>query len=89
VFLWNSTLVPFSALLLGFSVAGRASGVLPTWLVIMGLAGSASGLVGALALAATAGEGWDVPVGIFFIVLAPWVIITSVRMIRTGDGTAL
>lgn len=36
--LWNATLVPFCALMLGFSLAGRASGVFPLWLVGLGLA---------------------------------------------------
>jgi hypothetical protein len=81
-FLWNSLLVPFSALLLGFSVAGRASGIFPRWLVVLGLAAAASGLAGAFVIAATAGEGWDVPVYVFFILVSPWVIIASIRMIR-------
>jgi hypothetical protein len=34
--LWNATLVPFCALMLGFSLAGRASGVFPLWLVGLG-----------------------------------------------------
>lgn len=90
VFLWNSTLVPFATLLLGFSLAGRAAGVFPSWLVALGLAAAASGLAGAFAAAATAGEGWDVPVGIFFVLLLPWVIITSIQMMRNrSDGTAV
>ena len=82
-FLWNATLVPFSAQMLGFSLAGRASGVFPLWLVSLGLAAAASGLVGAFATASTAGEGWEVPLYVFLALVSPWMIITSIRMIRT------
>jgi hypothetical protein len=82
-FLWNSTLVPFCALMLGFSLAGRASRAFPPWLVVFGLAAAALGLAGACWTAATAQEGWEVPVDVFFTLVSPWVIITSVRMIRT------
>jgi hypothetical protein len=82
-FLWNSLLLPFSVLLLGFSLAGRGSGAFPRWLVVLGLAASASGLVGAVVTASTAGEGWAVPFHVFAILVQPWMILTSIRMIRT------
>jgi hypothetical protein len=82
-FLWNSMLLPFSVLLLGFSLAGRGSGAFPLWLVVLGLAASASGLVGAFVTASTAGEGWAVPFLVFATLVQPWMIITSIRMIRT------
>lgn len=80
-FLWNSTLVPFGALVLGFSLAGRTGGTFPFWLVALGLAASAAGLVGAFMTATTAGSGGDVPVAVFFTLFSPWVVITSARMI--------
>jgi hypothetical protein len=82
VFLWNSTLVPFSALILGFSLAGRAARVFPGWLVVTGLAAAASGFVGAFVAAASAGQAWDLPVGIFFALVSPWLIVTSIQMMR-------
>ena len=83
-FLWNSILVPFSVLLLGFSLAGRGSGVFPAWLVALGLAAAAAGMLGAFVTAATAGEGWAVPFVVFAVLLQPWLIVTSVRMIRSS-----
>jgi hypothetical protein len=82
-FLWNSILVPFSVLLLGFSLAGRGSGVFPAWLVALGLAAAAAGMLGAFVTAATAGDGWAVPFAVFAVLVQPWMIVTSVRMIRT------
>jgi hypothetical protein len=87
-FLWNSTLVPFSALILGFSLAGRTSRAFPLWLVALGLAASAAGFVGAFVTASTAGDGGDVPAGVFFTLVSPWVIITSARMIFARDDRA-
>jgi hypothetical protein len=84
-FLWNSTLVPFSALILGFSLAGRTSGAFPAWLVALGLAAASAGMVGAFVTASTAGDGGDVPVGVFFTLVSPWVLIVSVRMILARD----
>jgi hypothetical protein len=81
-FLWNSTLAPFSALILGFSLAGRISGAFPRWLATLGLAAAAAGLTGAFASASTAGEGWEISVYVFFVLVSPWQIVTSIRMIR-------
>lgn len=83
-FLWNSILVPFSVLLLAFSLAARGSGAFPAWLVGLGLAASAAGFLGAFVTAATAGEGWAVPFAVFAVLLQPWMIVTSIRMIRSG-----
>jgi hypothetical protein len=85
-FLWNSILVPFSVLLLGFSLAGRGSGVFPAWLVVLGLAAAAAGMLGAFVTAATAGEGWAVPFAMFAVLVQPWMIVTSVSMIRSRHG---
>jgi hypothetical protein len=85
-FLWNSTLVPFSAMILGFSLAGRTSGAFPAWLVALGLGAAAAGLVGAFVTASTAGDGGDIPVGVFFALVSPWVLIVSARMILARDG---
>jgi hypothetical protein len=81
-FVWNSILVPFSVLILGFSLAGRGSGTLPLWLVVLGLVASASGLLGGFVTASTAGEGWAVPFIAFAVLVQPWMIITGVLMIR-------
>jgi hypothetical protein len=84
-FLWNSTLVPFSALILGFSLAGRTSGAFPVWFVTLGLAAAAAGLAGAFVTAFTAGDSGDVPVGVFFVLVSPWSLIVSARMILAHD----
>ena len=81
--LWSATLVPFSTLIFAFSLAGRAIGAFPRGLVVLGLAASGSGFVGAFLSAAMAGEGWAVPQYIFFVLVLPWVVITSARMVRT------
>jgi hypothetical protein len=83
-FLWNSTLVPFCALMLGFSLAGHVSGALPRWLVVLGLAATASGFTGGFVAAVTAAEGGNVPVAVFFALLLPWIAGTSILMIRNG-----
>jgi hypothetical protein len=80
--LWNSLLLPFSVLLLGFSLAGRGSGAFPVWLVVLGLAAAGCGLLGAFVTASTAGEGWVAPFLMFAVLVQPWMIITSVLMIR-------
>jgi hypothetical protein len=81
-FVWNSILVPFSVLLLGFSLAGRGSGAFPLWLVVLGLVASAAGLLGGFVTASTAGEGWAVPFIAFAVLVQPWMISTGVLMIR-------
>ena len=81
-FLWNSILVPFSALMLGFSLAGGASARFPRWLVVLGLAAAASAFAGACITAATAAEGWSVPVDVFLILVLPWTVSASIVMIR-------
>jgi hypothetical protein len=84
-FLWNATLVPFSALILGFTLAGRTSGAFPVWLVALGLAAAAAGLAGAFVTAFTAGASGSVPVGVFFALVSPWVLVVSARMILARD----
>lgn len=81
-FLWNATAVPFSVMVLGFSLAGRGSGAFPGWLVLLGLAAAGGGLGGAFLTALREPHGADVPVEAFLLLLLPWVIITSIRMIR-------
>ena len=81
-FVWNSILVPFSVLLLGFSLAGRGSGTFPHWLVVLGLLAAASGLLGGFVTASTAGEGWAVPFIAFAVLVQPWMIVTGVMMFR-------
>jgi hypothetical protein len=83
-FLWNSSIVPFCALMLGFSVAGHVSGAFPRWLVVLGLTATASGFAGGFVTAATAAQGWNVPVAVFFTLLLPWIVGASILMIR-GD----
>jgi hypothetical protein len=84
-FLWNSTLVPFSALILGFTLAGRTSGAFPVWLVALGLAAATAGLAAAFVTAFTVGDSGDVPVGVFFALVSPWVLIVSARMILARE----
>jgi hypothetical protein len=89
VFLWNATLVPFSAMILGFSLAGRASGALPRWLVVLGIAAAASGFAAAFTAAARAGAGSDIPAGVFFLLVSPWQLIMSVRLLGGSRTVAI
>lgn len=76
-------LVPWATFILGFSVAGRASGVLPRWMLGLGLVVAMTGLVGAMGTLSVLVGGFAEPVAITSYSLAGlWVLLCSILMVR-------
>jgi hypothetical protein len=76
-------LIPWGTFVLGFSVAGRVSGVLPAWMMWLGLVIAASGLIGAMGTRSVMVGGFVEPVAVASYALAGlWVLLSSILMIR-------
>ena len=76
-------LLPWSAFILGFSAAGRASGVLPAWMVGLGLLITATGLIGAMGTRSVMVGGFAEPVAVAaYSLTGLWVLLSSILMIR-------
>lgn len=76
-------LIPWATFILGFSVAGRASGVLPAWMMWLGLLIAASGLIGAMGIRSAMVGGFAEPVAITsYSLIGLWVLLISILMIR-------
>jgi hypothetical protein len=76
-------LMPWSTFILGFSAAGRASGVLPPWMLGLGLLIASSGLVGTIGIRSVMAGGFAEPIAITAYSLSGlWVLVSSILMIR-------
>lgn len=73
----------WGTLIMGFSVAGSLTGVIPRWLARLGFVAVACCLVGALGIQSVMNGGWaQVPWFASIPLFAVWVAIVSVLMIR-------
>jgi hypothetical protein len=76
-------LVPWATFILGFSMAGRASGALPAWMFGLGLLITTTGLIGATGSRSVMGGGFAEPVAITaFSLSGLWVLVSSILMLR-------
>jgi hypothetical protein len=83
--LWNSLLAPFATLIIAFSLAGRMTGVLPKWLVAIGLVIFVSGAIGVIGHTSVMTGGWiQVPAVTAFLLIPVWIAITSILMLRNS-----
>jgi hypothetical protein len=80
-------LIPWGTFILGFSVAGRVGGVLPAWMMWLGVVIATSGLIGAMGTRSVMVGGVAEPVAITSYSLAGlWVLLSSILMIRRSSG---
>lgn len=77
----------WGTLIMGFSVAGSLTGVIPRWLASLGLVTAATCFVGALGIQSVMNGGWaQVPWFASIPLFAVWVAIVSVLMIRRSGA---
>jgi hypothetical protein len=75
-------LLPWATFILGFSAAGRATGVLPPWIVGLGWLVATVALIGAIGIRSAMAGGFAEPIAIAaYSLIGLWVLVTSVLMI--------
>ena len=73
----------WGSLMLGFSVAGRLTGMMPLWLVGLGIVSAATCFVGAIGVLSVMRGGWvELPAFASFALFSVWVAATSILMLR-------